>query len=177
MVMSNCKYRQKIIGVIFSSNSQGGFNGKDGDTLNKKFIIEQCRRIEVIHQEESNELKEELNSKWMLIHNDGHRKIMDYFISFLNSVDSIDKRAAKKWLKKAKKKSNNIIKNLDERYNHFSNDEVMNQEDERIYYMNDGAICIAYTLIDIINKKRYISKIKQFWIGKYTLKFCNNEKS
>ncbi|WP_243190236.1 hypothetical protein [Clostridium faecium] len=71
--------------------------------MNKKFIIEQCRRIEVIHQEESNELKEELNSKWMLIHNDGHKKIMDYFISFLNSVDSIDKRAAKKWLKKAKK--------------------------------------------------------------------------
>lgn len=36
----------------------------------------------------------------------------------------------------------------------------MNQEDERIYHMNDGAICITYTLINIIDKRRYISKLK-----------------
>lgn len=128
--------------------------------MNKKFIIEQCRRLEVIHQEESNILKEEdeLNNKWMLDHNDGHKELMSHFVSFLKDTDSIDIRGTKKWLKKAIKKSNDIIKNLDEKYNHFSNDEAMNQEDERIYQMNDGVICIAYTLIDIINKKRYISK-------------------
>ncbi|HCQ90771.1 MULTISPECIES: transporter [unclassified Clostridium] len=130
--------------------------------MNKNFIIEQCRRLEVIHQEESDKLKEEeLNNKWIFIHNDGHKKMMDYFLSFLKSTDNIDKRVAKKWLKKAQKKSDDIIKNLDEKYNHFSNDEVMNQEDERIYHINDGAICIAYTLTNIINKKRYISKTNE----------------
>lgn len=102
--------------------------------------------------------EDELNNKWMLDHNDGHKELMSYFVSFLKNTDNIDIRGTKKWLKKAIKKSNNIIKNLDEKYNHFSNDEAMNQEDERIYQMNDGVICIAYTLIDIINKKRYISK-------------------
>jgi hypothetical protein len=128
--------------------------------LNKNFIIEQCRRLEVIHQEESNILKEEdeLNNKWMLAHNDGHKELMSYFVSFLKNTDNRDIRGAKKWLKKAIKKSNDIIKNLDEKYNHFSSDEVMDQEDERIYHMNDGIICIAHTLINIISKKRYISK-------------------
>ncbi|ARC85991.1 putative transporter [Clostridium argentinense CDC 2741] len=131
--------------------------------MNKNFIIEQCRRLEVIHQEESNKLKEEdeLNNKWMLDHNDGHKELMSYFVSFLKNTDNIDISGAKKWLKKAIKKSNDIIKNLDEKYNHFSNDEAMNQEDERIYQMNDGVICIAYTLINIINKKRYISKTNE----------------
>ncbi|WP_291578483.1 transporter [Clostridium sp. UBA6640] len=131
--------------------------------MNKNYIIEQCRRLEVIHQEESNMLKEEdeLNNKWMLDHNDGHKELMSYFVSFLKNTDNRDIRGAKKWLKKAIKKSNDIIKNLDEKHNHFSNDEVMDQEDERIYHMNDGVICIAYILIDIINKKRYISKTNE----------------
>jgi len=64
-------------------------------------------------------------------------------------------------VKESPKKSNDIIKNLDEKYNHFSNDEAMNQEDEKIYHINDGAICIAYTLTNIINKKRYISKTNE----------------
>lgn len=72
--------------------------------MNKNFIIEQCRRLEVIHQEESDKLKEEeLNNKWIFIHNDGHKKMMDYFVSFLKNADNIDKRVAKKWLKKAQK--------------------------------------------------------------------------
>lgn len=130
--------------------------------LNKRFMIEQCRRLEVIHQEENDELKQEdeLNSKWLIIHNDGHKEFMNDFVKFLKSTDNEDKRVAKKWIKKSIKKSNDIIKKLDEKYNRFTNDEVMKQEDERIYHMNNGAICIAYTLINIIDKRRYISKLK-----------------
>ncbi|WP_461612489.1 hypothetical protein [Clostridium sp. Marseille-QA1073] len=72
--------------------------------MNKNFIIEQCRRLEVIHQEESDKLKKELGNKWILIYNDRHKKMMDYFVNFLKSTDDIDKRAAKKWLKKTPKK-------------------------------------------------------------------------
>ncbi|WP_315673280.1 transporter [Clostridium sp. 19966] len=130
--------------------------------LKKRFMIEQCRRLGIIHQEESEELKQEdeLNSKWLIIHNDGHKELMNDFVKFLKSTDNEEKRVAKKWLKKSIKKSNDIIKKLDAKYNDFVNDEVMNQEDERIYHMNDGAICIAYTLINIIDKSKYISKLK-----------------
>ncbi len=130
--------------------------------LNKRFVIEQCRRLEAIHQEESDELKQEdeVNSKWLIIHNDGHKELISDFVNFLKSTDNEDKRVVKKWLNKSIEKSNNIIKKLDARYNNFANDEVMNQEDERIYHMNDGAICIAYTLINIIDKRKYISKLK-----------------
>lgn len=123
-------------------------------------MIEQCRRLEVIHQDENEELKQEdeLNSKWLIIHNDGHKELMDDFVDFLKSIDNKDKRVAKKWLKKSIKRSNDIIEKLDVKYNDFANDEVMSQEDEIVYHMNDGAICIAYTLINIIDKRRYINK-------------------
>ncbi|KYH30436.1 hypothetical protein CLTEP_26720 [Clostridium tepidiprofundi DSM 19306] len=74
-------------------------------------------------------------------------------------IYSKDKKVAKRWLKKNIKKSNDIIKRLDEKYNRFVNDEIMNEEDEKIYNFNDGICCIAYTLLNIIDKRRYISKL------------------
>lgn len=62
--------------------------------LNKRFVIEQFRRLEVIHQEESDELKQEneVNSKWLVIHNDGHKELISDFVNFLKSTDNEDKR-------------------------------------------------------------------------------------
>ncbi|MBU5592684.1 hypothetical protein KQI89_13060 [Clostridium sp. MSJ-4] len=48
----------------------------------------------------------------------------------------------------------------DEKYNRFDNDEIMDKEDEKIYNLNDGICCISYILIDIIDRRRYISKLK-----------------
>ncbi|WP_027625733.1 hypothetical protein [Clostridium lundense] len=128
--------------------------------MNNKFIIEQCRRLDVIYREESEELKQEncLNSKWMLVHNEGHKDLIDKFQKFLKDTDINDKKVARKWLRKNITKSNEIIKKLDEKYNKFVNDEIMSEKDERIYSFNDGVCCIAYTLLNIIDRKRYISK-------------------
>ncbi|MGY0372308.1 transporter [Clostridium sp. JNZ J1-5] len=130
--------------------------------MNKKFIIEQCKRLDAIHREENEELKQENdpNCKWILIHNEGHKELIDRFEKFLEHTSTDDKRIAKKWLRKNIKKSNDIIKSLDEKYNRFANDEIMNEEDEKIYKLNDGICCIAYALINIIDRRRYISKLK-----------------
>lgn len=50
-------------------------NRRGGDCLNRDFIIEQCRRLEVIHRNESEEAKLEnySNCKWLLLHNEGHK--------------------------------------------------------------------------------------------------------
>lgn len=65
----------------------------------------------------------------------------------------------KKWLKKTIRLSNDVISDLDKKYNNFKNDEDMSKEDEEVYHRNDGVLCIAYTLINIIDKKRYIAKL------------------
>ncbi|BDR67706.1 transporter [Clostridium tetani] len=130
--------------------------------MNKNFIIEQCRRLDIIHREESEEIKQEndSNCKWILVHNEGHKELIDKFQKLLKDTDVNDKKVARKWLKKNITKSNKIIKNLDKKYNKFFNDEIMNDEDERIYNFNDGICCIAYTLLNIIDRRRYITKIK-----------------
>lgn len=130
--------------------------------MNKKFIMEQCRRLDVIHTQESEQTEKENNSNcdWILIHNEGHKEVINKFKNFLKDTNVNDKKVARKWLKKSIKKSNNIIKSLDEKYNNFDNNEIMNEEDERIYNFNDGICCIAYTLINIIDGRRYISKLK-----------------
>ncbi|KYH28265.1 hypothetical protein CLTEP_27630 [Clostridium tepidiprofundi DSM 19306] len=60
--------------------------------MNKKFIIEQCRRLDVMHREESEEVKQEndLNSKWILIHNEGHKELINKFENFLKDTDCKD---------------------------------------------------------------------------------------
>ncbi|AWZ48593.1 transporter [Clostridiaceae bacterium 14S0207] len=128
--------------------------------MNKRFIIEQCRRLDIIHREESKKIKQEndLNCKWILIHNEGHKELIDKFEEFINYKDINDKKVIKKWLKKHITKCNNIIKSLDEKYNYFNNYELMNEKDEEIYNFNDGICCIAYTLLNIISGKKYISK-------------------
>lgn len=128
--------------------------------MNKRFIIEQCRRLDIIHREESKKIKQEndLNCKWILIHNEGHKELIDKFEELINDKDINDKKVINKWLKKHIRKSNNIIKSLDEKYNQFTNDEIMNEKDKRIYNFNDGICCIAYTLLNIIGGRRYISK-------------------
>lgn len=135
---------------------------KWGDSLNRDFIIEQCRRLEVIHRDESEEAKQEdyLNCKWLLLHNEGHKELIDRFEKFIKDTACSDRKTARKWLKKNIAKSDDIIENLDVKYNRFVNDEVMNEADERTYDLNDGMCCIAYTLINIVDKKRYISKLK-----------------
>lgn len=131
--------------------------------MNNKFIIEQCRRLDVIHKEESEEIKQDndLNCKWILMHNKGHKKLIDKFEKFLEDINVNNKKVAKKWLNKNITKSNKIVKTLDAKYNEFVNGEIMSDEDKRIYYLNDGICCIAYTLIKIIDGKRYISKLSQ----------------
>ncbi|MEG0371397.1 MAG: transporter [Clostridium sp.] len=130
--------------------------------LNKKFIIEQCRNIQVMDKEESDKLRQEdeESNKPLIIHNDGHKKLIEDFMNFLNGTQNEDKKGVKKWLKKNIEKANNIVEKVDTKYNDFENDEVMNEEDEIIYYINEGVICMAYRLIDIIDKKSYVSKLK-----------------
>ncbi|MBY6757213.1 hypothetical protein HYH82_07780 [Clostridium botulinum] len=53
-----------------------------------------------------------------------------------------------------------MLKRLDEKYNRFTNDEIMSEGNEKIYNFNDGICCIVYTLINIIDRRRYISKLK-----------------
>jgi hypothetical protein len=130
--------------------------------MNRNFLIEQCRRLEIIHKEESKEANQEnyANCKWLLVHNEGHQYLIDKFKKFLEDTDCTDRKVARKWLKKNIKKSDDIIKDLDEKYNEFANDEVMSETDERTYSFNDGIWCIGLTLIEVINKERYISKLK-----------------
>lgn len=130
--------------------------------MNKKFLIEQCRRLDIIHQNESDELKQENEAcnEWLIFHNEGHKKIISCFINFLESTEIRDKKVVKKWLKKQMKKSNEDIRVLDVKYSYFKNDEEMSKVDKKTYHMNDGANCIVQTLIYIIDGKRYISKLK-----------------
>ena len=130
------------------------------DIMNKKFIKEQCRRLKVIHRNESEEVIEEndLDDKWILVHNEGHEELINKLNGYLEFILN-NKRDTKRWLRKNIKKSNNIIKNLNKKYNNFVNDEVMNEEDEKIYDFNDGICCMGYTLINIIDGKMYISKL------------------
>lgn len=131
--------------------------------LNKKSLIEQCKRLVAIHEEESKEIKEEeqCGNEWVIIHNEGHNELINNFIDFLNKNNSNDKKVAKKWLRDNIKKSDKIINELEEKYNHFDNDEEMSPEDERTHFINDGSNCMAETLISIIDGKRYISKFKE----------------
>ena len=130
--------------------------------MNKKFIIEQCRRLDSIHRKESEEveLENDLDCKWILVHNQGHKDLIDRFEKFLGNTHSTDKKDYIKWLKKNMKEANNIIKSLDEKYNNFYNDEIMSEKDDVIYNLNVGIVCISNTLLDVIYKRRYISKIK-----------------
>ncbi|QAA32765.1 transporter [Clostridium manihotivorum] len=128
--------------------------------MNKNFLIEQCRRLDVIHQKESYELTQEgLDTKWLLVHNNGHKQLIDEFVNLLEETEETDRKVLKKWLKKIIRLSNEVISDLDKKYNNFKNDEDMSKEDEEVYHRNDGVLCIAYTLINIIDKKRYIAKL------------------
>lgn len=130
--------------------------------MNKNFLIEQCRRLDVIHENESDELSQEgKDTKWLIVHNSGHKRLIDEFLDYINNVEGINRQALKKWLRKRISQANQVIRKLDEKYNHFKHNEDMATEDEQIYYINDGITCIAYTLINIVDSKRYISKINK----------------
>lgn len=130
--------------------------------MNKTRLIKQCKRLLSIHAEESRELnqEEQLGNEWVIIHNEGHNELINNFIDFLNKDNLTDKKIAKRWLRNNIKKSDEIIHRLDEKYNYFQNDEEMSKDDDRTYFINDGVTCMAYTLMNIIDGKRYVSKLK-----------------
>lgn len=128
--------------------------------MNRRRLIEQCRRLVAVHEEEKNEVRQgaELGNEWLVVHNEGHNELINNFIDFLNNNKSANKKVAKKWLRDKVKKSDKVIDELEEKYDYFHNDEKMSPEDERIHFINDGSNCMAETLINIIDGKRYISK-------------------
>lgn len=130
--------------------------------MNKTRLIKQCKRLVSIHAEEGRELnqEEQLCNEWVIIHNEGHNELINNFIDFLNKDNLTDKKIAKRWLRNSIKKSDEIIHRLDEKYNYFQNDEEMSKDDDRTYFINDGVTCMAYTLMNIIDGKRYVSKLQ-----------------
>ena len=133
--------------------------------MKKSFILEQCRRIEVIHSEESEEAKAN-NEKWLIVYNEGYKEVINDFKSLLKSTGSNmgigknEKQVLKKWLKKVIKQSHSNITELDKKYNYVNNIEEISEEDKINYNFNFGMDCMAYTLIDILDRKLYVNKLK-----------------
>lgn len=127
--------------------------------MHKTFIIEQCKRYKYIHREESEDLRADENSQWVITHNKGHELLMDDFLAFIEGRSVFNRKANKKWLRKNIKRVNQLIEGLDEKYNYFENDEMMTEEDEEIYNINAGMACMAKSLIKTINKRAYISRL------------------
>lgn|GEM_PF-1086615 len=127
--------------------------------LKKKYLLEQCKRLKLIHTDETIQYIND-NNEWWVNHNKGHEILIDDFINYIDKTNQLDKNEVKKWLRKKMAYSNKIIKSLDIKYNLFINDEEMNEEDNYTYSLQDGIICISLTILEIVNKKKYISKRK-----------------
>lgn len=126
--------------------------------MSKKYLLEQCKRLQFITNDENEFSFGDETDEWWLNHNKGHEYICNEFITFIQSKKIFTKKEAIKWLNGKIKKSNGIIKRLDKKYNFFIQDEEMTPEDNFSYSFNDGLICQASTLRNIVYRKRYLSK-------------------
>lgn len=122
--------------------------------MNKKYILEQINRSRAITLDENNLHKMDDDNYWIL-HNEGHIKLLDEFENIIKSLENIDKKKLKKFLKEKIKKCKEVIHKLDEKYNFFENDEEMNQEDKYLYSSSDGIDCEANAMIRMLNGKYY----------------------
>lgn len=125
--------------------------------MKKKYFLEQCKRLKSIHAEESINFIND-NNEWWVNHNKGHELLINATIEYLEKSNQFNKNKIKKWLRMKLEESEKIINTLDIKYNLFINDEKMTREDSYTYSLQDGISCMSLTLLDIVNKRKYISK-------------------
>lgn len=125
--------------------------------MNKRYLIEQCKRMELVDIDE-NALFTSTNNEWWKNHNNGHKILLEIFLDYINKKSLLNKNEIKKWLRKRIHMAQEKITTLDLKYDLINNDIEMSIEDSYIYSISDGIICEARTIIEIINKERYISK-------------------
>ncbi|WP_443660932.1 transporter [Clostridium algidicarnis] len=125
--------------------------------MNKKYLLEQCKRLQFITNDENMLWCRPVSDEWNLNHNKGHETLCNKFMEFIK-FKKITNKEATKWLNLKIKKSDKIINSLDVKYKFFVHNEEMTNEENFIYSSNDGQICQALTLKNVINKKHYFSK-------------------
>lgn len=67
--------------------------------MNKKYLLEQCKRLQSIDVSENIQYAHD-NSEWWINHNKGHKMLIDDFLNYLKVSSYIDKIHLKKWLRK-----------------------------------------------------------------------------
>lgn len=125
--------------------------------LNKRYLLEQCKRLQFITKDE-NIFFENQNDEWWLNHNKGHEYICNEYIKFVESKKILTKKEIIKWMKGKLKESKKVIKSLDEKYIFFTKDDEMVPADNSNYSFNDGILCQVSTLRYIAYIKRYLDK-------------------
>jgi len=129
--------------------------------MRKTFLLEQCYRLIVANAEETEELKENnVYGEYMLLHDKGHEILLEEFVRKIKKENQyFDVKTIKTTLRKIIEQHNAIINLIDIKYNYFTRDEKATDYDNEIYFISDGTICIARTLIEILNKNTYIKKL------------------
>ena len=125
--------------------------------MNKRFLLEQCKRARVVTEDEMR-LYADTNNTWWINHQKGHLYLIEALDAYLNSKDCINKKQLRQLLKKKIAVADNIINELDKKYDYFQNELEIDPDDEYIYSLNDGISCEGYQFRKIINKQKYYDK-------------------
>lgn len=127
--------------------------------MTRKFLLEQLNRSEACTLDE-NKLHEKDNKQpWMIHHNTGHAEVVNMIRKIISNNEYIDIKSIKNKIRKRRKFNSEIIEKLDEKYNHFQDDDVeMSADDNFLYHFSDGMNCEFETILRILNKKQYYSK-------------------
>lgn len=120
--------------------------------MNKNYVSEQIRRLHSDYEQE-----EHIDSYWKA-HYDGHLKCKKILEDYLNTQE-FDRSRMRKFLNRLIQKSQTILKKLDKKYDYFLDENLqLSAEDEVVYSEQDGLMCFALSIKNVINKKQYFSK-------------------
>ena len=121
--------------------------------MTKKFILEQCNRARAAIMEEMREFEK----TWWENHLNGHLKMIDIIIDYINQRENmtIDRDKFRKFLKKQKRKAMTIANDIYEKIESVTEPYEIAEKD---YFIHDGMECQAKTFLDIVNKKFCYSK-------------------
>lgn len=126
--------------------------------MKKTFLLEQCSRAKAITEDEMR-LHKSNNDTWWIDHQEGHIDFINELEEILiNHKEQIDRKEIRKYMRRRKRKSKDIIKNLDKKYNYFANDEEMTEEDNYVYSFNDGIGCMLQSFRGVIGYDWYYDR-------------------